>query len=132
MCWRLDKSVAALAHFTGRDLRAVLGLLKRQGSSGSTPAYAPLLLRTLCTMARHEGPSAFFDFANSSAGILGSRPLQMPTSKGYSFATWLRIEEGGGGPAGPAGRALYALLNRGAHTRGFIASLTGLVTAGRL
>ncbi len=76
-------------------------------------------------MARHEGPSAFFDFANDSAGILRTTPLQMPTGKGYSFATWLRIEEGGGHTTGTAGRALYALLNRGNDIRGVIASLTG-------
>ena len=82
-------------------------------------------------MARHGGPSAFFDFATESAGILRTTPLQLPTSKGYSFATWLRIEEGGVGGGGVAaapslaGRALYALLNRGSDTRGIIASLCG-------
>ena len=84
-------------------------------------------------MARHGGPSAFFDFAADSAGILRTTPLQLPTSKGYSFATWLRIEEGGAGGGGmgvapaqnSAGRALYALLNRGNDTRGIIASLSG-------
>ena len=119
--------------FAGRDLRALFGLLRRQGSSHSTPPYAPLLLRTLCIMARHGGPSAFFDFATDSAGILRTTPLQLPTSKGYSFATWLRIEEGatggggGGGEAaqGSAGRALYALLNRGSDNRGIIACLSG-------
>ena len=88
-------------------------------------------------MARHEGPSAFFDFANDSAGILRTTALQLPTSKGYSFATWLRIEDkvqsgggGGGGvgataPQGSAGRALYALLNRSSGIRGVIAALSG-------
>lgn len=120
----------------GRDLRALFGLLRRQGSpSNSTPPYAPLLLRTLCIMARHGGPSALFDFATDSAGILRTTPLQLPTSKGYSFATWLRIEEGGTGGAGvgvgeppahnSAGRALYALLHRSGDTRGIIASLSG-------
>lgn len=117
----------------GRDLRALFGLLRRQGPSNSTPPYATLLLRTLCIMARHGGPSAFFDFATDSAGILRTTPLQLPTSKGYSFATWLRIEEGGaseGGAGvaavqGSAGRALYALLHRGGDTRGVIAALSG-------
>lgn len=88
-------------------------------------------------MACHEGPSAFFDFANESAGILRTTPLQLPTSKGYSFATWLRIEDkvqggGGGGvgvavtaPQGSAGRALYALLNKSSDIRGVIAALSG-------
>lgn len=117
----------------GRDLRALFGLLRHQGPSNNTPPYAPLLLQTLCIMARHEGPSAFFDFASDSAGILRTTPLQLPTSKGYSFATWVRIEEGrgvgpGGGPAAApssAGRALYALLLRGSDTRGIIAALSG-------
>ncbi|KAL0021859.1 hypothetical protein WJX77_009077 [Trebouxia sp. C0004] len=112
---------------SGRDLRALLSLLKRQGSAPSTPTppHASLLLHTLCTMAQYEGPSAFFDFANESAGILPTTPLQLPTSKGYSFATWLRIEEGSGHPSGTAGRALYALLHRSADIRGVIASFTG-------
>ena len=114
-------------HIVGRDLRALLSLLKRQGSAPNTPTppHAPLLLHTLCTMARHEGPSAFFDFANESAGILPTTPLQLPTSKGYSFATWLRIEEGSGHSTGTAGRALYSLLHRSAEIRGVIASFTG-------
>ncbi len=114
-------------HFVGRDLRALLSLLKRQSSGPNTPTppHASLLLHTLCTMARHEGPSAFFDFANESAGILPTTPLQLPTSKGYSFATWLRIEEGSGHPSGTAGRTLYALLHRSADIRGVIASFTG-------
>ena len=121
--------------FVGRDLRALFGLLRRHAASNSKPPYAPLLLRTLRIMARHEGPSAFFDFANESAGILRTTPLQLPTSKGYSFATWLRIEEEGPGGAGvgagaaagqaSTGRALYALLNRGTDTRGVIAALSG-------
>ncbi|KAL3142038.1 hypothetical protein ABBQ32_004670 [Trebouxia sp. C0010 RCD-2024] len=118
---------------SGRDLRALFGLLRRQGPSNSTPPYATLILRTLCIMARHGGPSAFFDFATDSAGILRTTPLQLPTSKGYSFATWLRIEEGGASGSGAgvaptqssAGRALYALLHRGGDTRGVIASLSG-------
>ncbi|DBA78126.1 TPA: hypothetical protein ACH3X2_008097 [Trebouxia sp. C0005] len=112
---------------SGRDLRALLSLLKRQGSGPNqlTPPHASLLLHTLCTMARHEGPSAFFDFANESAGILPTTPLQLPTSRGYSFATWLRIEDGSGHPSGTAGRALYALLHRSADIRGVIASFTG-------
>lgn len=125
--------MTACVVFAGRDLRALFGLLKRRNHSNSTPPYAPLLLRTLCVMARHDGPSAFFDFATDSAGILCTNPLQLPTSKGYSFATWLRIEEGstGGGGAGvapaqsSAGRALYALLNRANDTRGIIAALSG-------
>ena len=84
-------------------------------------------------MARNGGPSAFFDFATGSAGILRTTPLQLPSSKGYTFATWFRIEEGGmagrGAGVAPAqtsaGRALYALLNRANDTRGIIASLSG-------
>jgi len=123
----ISSSNKRFLHFVGRDLRALLSLLKRQGSAPNTPTppHASLLLHTLCTMAHHEGPSAFFDFANDSAGILPTTPLQLPTSKGYSFATWLRIEEGSAHPTGTAGRALYALLHRSADIRGVIASFTG-------
>ena len=123
----ISSSNTSCLRFVGRDLRALLSLLKRQGSvpSTHTPPHAPLLLHTLCTMARHKGPSAFFDFANESAGILPTTPLHLPTSKGYSFATWLRIEEGSGHPSGTAGRALYALLHRSGDIRGVIASFTG-------
>ncbi len=59
----------------------------------------------------------------------------MPT-KGYSFATWLRIEEaprlssdgggGGGNDAAEHDRALYTLLARGpAGTKGVSSALRG-------
>lgn len=114
----------------GRDLRSVLGLLKRDPHTGANPPYAPLLLRMLCTMAQHEGPSAFFDFANGSAGIMRTTPLQLPTSKGYTFATWLRVEEGLQQQQESGGRALYAMLikgsdTKGSDTKGIIAALAG-------
>lgn len=76
-------------------------------------------------MAQHEGPSAFFDFANGSAGIMRTTPLQLPASKGYSFATWLRVEEGLIEQQGNGGRALYAMLIKGPDTKGIIAALAG-------
>ena len=102
-----------------------MSLLKKDPHTGANPPYAPLLLRTLCTMAQHEGPSAFFDFGNGSAGIMRATPLQLPTSKGYSFATWLRVEEGLTDQQGGGGRALFAMLIRGPDTKGIIAALAG-------
>lgn len=109
----------------GRDLRSLLGLLKLQKDTVGNPPYAPLLLRTLCVMAQHEGPSAFFDFAGGSAGIMRTTPLQLPTSKGYSFATWLRVESGLTDQAGSGGRSLYAMLVQGPDTKGVMAALVG-------
>lgn len=83
-------------------------------------------------MARHQGPSAFFDFAGGSAGILRTTALQLPTSKGYSFATWLRVEEGLTEQQGTGGRALYAMLARGSDTRGVMAALVGKLLASGL
>lgn len=40
------------------------------------PPHCSLLLRTLCSMARHEGPSAFFDFADAGAGIVRNAALR--------------------------------------------------------
>lgn len=76
-------------------------------------------------MAQHEGPSAFFAFGNGSAGIMRTTPLHLPTSKGYSFATWLRVEQGLTEQAGSSGRSLYAMLLKGPDTRGIIAALVG-------
>ncbi len=37
-----------------------------------------LLLRTLTAMARHLGPTTFFNFANEGAGIMRNAPLRFP------------------------------------------------------
>ena len=52
----------------GKDLRSIFTLLKRDPKTGAVPAHAGLLLHMLCTMARHEGPTAYFDFANEVGG----------------------------------------------------------------
>ena len=52
----------------GKDLRSIFTLLKRNPKTGAVPAHAGLLLHMLCTMARHEGPTAYFDFANEVGG----------------------------------------------------------------
>lgn len=62
---------------TGRDLRAIFALL-RKNSSGRVPAHAVLLLRSLAVMAHHQGPTTFFDFANEGAGIVRNTPLRFP------------------------------------------------------
>ena len=38
-----------------------------------------LLLRTLTAMARHLGPTTFFNFANEGAGIMRNTPLRFPS-----------------------------------------------------
>ena len=60
---------------SGRDLRALLALL-RPDASGAVPAHCCLLLRALCSMARHQGPSTFFDFADTAAGIVRNNTLR--------------------------------------------------------
>ncbi len=42
------------------------------------PAHAPLLLKTLAVMAQHEGPAAFFDFADAGAGLMRTTALRFP------------------------------------------------------
>ncbi len=54
----------------GKDLRSIFMLLKRDPKTGAVPAHAGLLLHMMCTMARHEGPTAYFDFANEVRGCL--------------------------------------------------------------
>ena len=53
----------------GKDLRSIFTLLKRDPKTGAVPAHAGLLLHMLCTMAGHEGPTAYFDFANEVGGV---------------------------------------------------------------
>ena len=60
---------------SGRDLRTLLMLL-RPDRQGHVPRSCSLLLRTMCYMARHDGPSSFFDFANPGAGIVRNSTLR--------------------------------------------------------
>ena len=55
-----------------------------------------------------------------AAGIMRTTPLSLP-SKGYSFATWLRLE--GGAAKGTS--SLFSLLLRGAELKGVAAAFTG-------
>lgn len=52
--------------------------LLRRDDSGCWPPKAQELLQTLTVMAQHEDPSAFFSFADDSAGILRSTGLPFP------------------------------------------------------
>lgn len=66
------------------------------------------LLRTLGAMAAHEGPPNFFNFGGGANGFGGGgegggRPLPTgiacqgsirPPPRGYTFAAWLRVENG--------------------------------------
>ena len=62
----------------GRDLRAIFALL-RKDSSGRIPQRSVLLLlRSLTAMARHMGPTTFFNFADDGAGIMRNTPLRFP------------------------------------------------------
>ena len=60
----------------GRDLRALLALLRPAADGASVPRHSPLLLSTLGAMAAHSGPAAFFDFGDGGAGIMRSAPLR--------------------------------------------------------
>ena len=62
----------------GRDLRAIFALLRKDGSGRVAQRSALLLLRALTAMARHLGPTTFFDFANEGAGIMRNNPLRFP------------------------------------------------------
>ena len=62
----------------GRDLRAIFALLRKDGSGRIAQRSALLLLRALTVMARHLGPTTFFDFANEGAGIMRNNPLRFP------------------------------------------------------
>ncbi|KAK9905588.1 hypothetical protein WJX75_002584 [Coccomyxa subellipsoidea] len=132
----LQQLIAALLQVTGaysisgRDLRAIFALLRKDGSC-RVPSHAVVLLRSLAVMAHHQGPTTFFDFANEGAGIVRNTPLRFPGSKGYSFATWLRLEDADAQP-GTAGRALFTLLHKTTEaTRGVSAAFKGSTIAVR-
>ena len=113
-------------------MHALLSLLKPPSRAGPAllPPYAVPLLRTLSSMAVHEGPPNFFNFVGGASHTPTGIPCQgqiKPPARGYSLAAWLRVEGGrdaademshqGGaaGSAGPAGRAqrvVAALLSR--------------------
>ena len=73
----------------GKDLRSIFTLLKRDPKTGAVPAHAGLLLHMLCTMARHEGPTAYFDFANEVGGcpaesmVVGKSTLSVQLDSAY-------------------------------------------------
>ena len=111
--------------FAGRDLRALLALLRRKTPSGNVPSHTRLVLQALSSMAYHEGPTAFFDFSDPAAGIMRTSNLKFPSTRGYSFATWLRLEDLKHDPA-EAGRAVFALLSRSVDsTKGIVVAMKG-------
>jgi hypothetical protein len=61
-------------------------------------------------MVRQTGPSVFFDFGDAASGIVRTTPLRW-SSRGYTFATWLRIESPSG-EAVPLERTLFSFLHR--------------------
>ena len=68
----------------GRDLRAIFALL-RKDSSGRIPQRSVLLLlRSLTAMARHLGPTTFFNFADDGAGIMRNTPLRFSSASRHS------------------------------------------------
>ncbi len=109
----------------GRDLRALLALLRRKVPSGNVPSHTKLVLQALSSMAYHEGPTAFFDFSDPAAGLMRTSNLRFPTGRGYSFATWLRLEDLKHDPQ-EAGRAVFALLSRSVEsTKGIVVAMKG-------
>ena len=52
--------------------------LLRQSPDGTVPSHSQLLLRALATMAQHEGPAAFFDFASETAGLMRTSSMRFP------------------------------------------------------
>ena len=81
---KLSKRVRARVYVfglhAGRDLRALFALL-RQDRSGRVPRHTMLLLRLLAAVARHEGPTAFFDFSGGAGGIMRSGDLRLPGAR---------------------------------------------------
>ena len=61
----------------GRDLRAMFALLKLEEGSRA-PSHTRLLLQSLAIMAHHQGPAAFFDFGDETAGLMRTMPLKLP------------------------------------------------------
>ena len=72
-------------------------------------------LQQLCALCTRGLPAVL-----QAAGIMRTTPLSLP-SKGYSFATWLRLE--GGAAKGTS--SLFSLLLRGAELKGVAAAFTG-------
>ena len=64
----------------GRDLRAIFALLHTD-ENGQKPPYHSLLLKSLAVMAQHEGPAAFFDFADEDAGLMRTSSLKLPSMR---------------------------------------------------
>ncbi len=71
----VSPQVTGAYSMSGGDLRALLMLL-RTDTLGRVPRKAGLLLRTMCHMAKHDGPSSFFDFAKPGAGIVRNSTLR--------------------------------------------------------
>ena len=52
--------------------------LLRRDAQGCMSPKSQELLQTLCVMARHEDPTAFFNFGDDTAGILRNTDLPFP------------------------------------------------------
>jgi hypothetical protein len=74
----------------GRDLGALLALLRPSPDGQSVPRHSALLLRTLGAMAAHSGPAAFFDFGDGGAGIMRSAPLRCGADVASATASKMR------------------------------------------
>ena len=60
-------------------MRAVFALLRKDTTGRIPQSTVLLLLRALTAMARHPGPTTFFNFANEGAGIMRNTPLRFPS-----------------------------------------------------
>ena len=88
---------AASGSFSARDARRAVSLLR---PAAAPPPHAPALLEALTAMAeRSKGPNAYFDMDGKRSGLQLPSGAHWPSSKGYAFATWLRLNEP---PAGVA------------------------------
>eukprot|EP00850_Spirogloea_muscicola_P002934 SM000011S19112 [mRNA] locus=s11:883394:901254:- [translate_table: standard] len=75
----------------GKDMRFIFNLLKTD-AHGHRPKHGAVLLRTLQEMVKGEGPAVFFECSGLDSGIKVKAPVKWPSSHGYSFTCWLRIE----------------------------------------
>ncbi|XAR62071.1 hypothetical protein NMG60_11016666 [Bertholletia excelsa] len=75
----------------GKDIRKIFALL-RSKKIGSRQQYCSLLLTSILSMLNEKGPIAFFDLNGNDSGIIIKTAVQWPLYKGFSFSSWLRIE----------------------------------------
>ena len=88
---------AASGSFSARDARRAVAMLR---PADDPPPHALVLIESLTAMAeRSKVPSAYFDMNGKRSGLQLSSGMRWPSSKGYAFATWLRLNEPAAGAA---------------------------------